>query len=148
LTRIKHRRQPGFENVHELLEEPMDLATQTHLASLRDALNYRLSELRAEVHAARRARLASGDAGTREVADRKDEAAQQQFERLGDVQEQRDVDELAQVESALRRLDAGIYGDCADCGDPIPLQRLLAQPAAQRCAGCQVIAERALAASR
>jgi len=55
----------------------MDLATQTHLTSLRDLLNYRLVELRAEVHAAQQARLESGGAGTHEVADRKDEATQQ-----------------------------------------------------------------------
>jgi len=36
--------------------------------------------------------------------------------RTGDVEMQalRDVDELAQVEAALRRLDAAAYGDCVD----------------------------------
>jgi len=126
----------------------MDLATQTHLTSLRDMLNYRLVELRAEVHAAQQSRLESGDADTHEVADRKDEATQQQLESLGDAQAQRDIDELAQVESALQRLDAGTYGDCADCGDPIPLPRLRVQPAAQRCASCQLAAEQAHAHSR
>ena len=121
----------------------MDLATQTHLKSLRDMLNYRLVELRAEVHAAQQARQESGEAGTHDVADRKDEAAQQQLESLGDVQEQRDIDELTEVEAALKRLDAGTFGNCADCGDPIPLRRLRVQPAAQRCAGCQAVAERA-----
>ena len=33
-------------------EPSMDLATQTHLTTLRDLLNYRQTELRAEVHAA------------------------------------------------------------------------------------------------
>ena len=126
----------------------MDLATQTHLKSLRDMLNYRLVELRAEVHAAQQARQESGEAGTHDVADRKDEAAQQQLESLGDVQEQRDIDELALVESALQRLDAGIYGNCADCSEPISLQRLRVQPAARRCARCQLLAERALAGKR
>jgi len=126
----------------------MDLATQTHLTSLRDLLNYRLVELRAEVHAAQQARLEPGGMGTHEVADRKDEATQQQFEDLGDLQEQRDIDELAQVESALQRLDTGTYGNCADCGDPIPLQRLRVQPAAPRCASCQLVIERAQARSR
>src|SRR5665213_2678329 len=136
LTHIKRLRRSGFENFHELSENPW--ISPTHLTSLRDLLNYRLAELRAEVHAARQARLEPGDAGTHEVADRKDEATQQQLERLGDVQEQRDIDELAQVESALRRLDAGTYGNCADCGEPIALPRLRVQPGAQRCAGCQL----------
>ena len=77
----------------------MHLATQTHLTQLRDALNYRLRELRAEVHA------------------------------------------------ALQRLDGGTYGDCADCGKPISLQRLRVQPAAQRCTPCQAAREHAVGRS-
>ena len=120
----------------------MELATQTHLHALRDALNYRLAELRAEVHAAQQARQEAGGAVVHEVADRKDDAAQQQVADVGEVQEQRDYDELAQVEAALHRLDSGTYGDCADCGEPIPLRRLQVQPAAPRCAPCQGAFER------
>ena len=126
----------------------MDLSTQTHLTTLRDLLNYRLVELRADVHAAQQDRLASDGAAAHEVADRKDEAAQQQFKGLDDAQEQRDIAELAQVESALKRLDAGIYGNCADCSEPIPLERLRVQPAAQRCARCQTAFEHAQAHAR
>jgi DnaK suppressor protein len=121
----------------------MDLPTQTHLTTLRDLLTYRLQALRAEVHAAEQAQRDPADAATHEVADRKDEAAQRLRSDLEDAQEQRDVDEMAQVEAALHRLDAGIYGDCADCGEPISLQRLLVQPAAQRCAPCQTAWEHA-----
>jgi len=86
----------------------MDVATQTHLTALRHLLTYRLHYLLAAVHAAEH-----------------------------DAQELGDVDEMALVEAALHRLDSGIYGDCADCGEPISLQRLLVQPAVQRCAPCQ-----------
>lgn len=119
----------------------MDLPTQTHLAQLRELLNYRLHELRAEVHAAQLAHQQSTGAAAREVADRKDEAAQRQSSDLDSAQEQRDLDEMHQVEAALQRLDGGVYGDCADCGEPISLQRLLVQPAAQRCAACQAVFE-------
>jgi RNA polymerase-binding protein DksA len=128
--------------------EIMDRATPAQLTTLRESLNRRLVELRAEVQAAQHARLQSGDAGTHEVADRKDEAAQRQVEGLDSAQEQRDIDELAQVESALQRLAAGSYGNCADCGDAIAPERLRVQPAAQRCAACQVAYERAQARSR
>ena len=100
----------------------MDLATQTHLTTLRTLLTERLHTLRAEAH---------------EATDRKDEATQRQLLDVDGAQERLDAAELAAVESALDRLDRGVYGDCADCGQPIALQRLLVQPAAQRCAPCQ-----------
>ena len=126
----------------------MDLTTQTHLTALRDLLNHRLTELRAEVDAAQQAWRESEAAVTPEVSDQKDGAAEQQLQGIDSAQEQRDIDELAQVELALKRLDAGTYGNCADCGEPIALQRLRVQPAAQRCANCQVAYERAQARSR
>lgn len=43
---------------------------------------------------------------------------------------------LAQVESALERLDEGTYGICEQCGRPIPVGRLFAMPSATRCARC------------
>lgn len=49
----------------------------------------------------------------------------------------RAADELAALEQALQRVADGSYGACIDCGDPIGLARLQAQPAAPRCAGCQ-----------
>ncbi len=121
----------------------MQFGTQTHLTTLRDMLTYRLADLRAEVHAAQQARLAQGDA-VREVTDRKDEAESSREGLTGDAQQARDEAELQQVEAALARLDAGRYGDCEDCGDPIPLARLMAQPAANRCAVCQIAAEHRL----
>ena len=122
----------------------MDPATQIHLTKPRDLLTFRLLASRAEVHAAEQAQRELTGASSHEVTDRKDEATQRQLSDLGGAQEQRDLDEMAQVEAALQRLDTGTYGDCADCGEPISLQRLLAQPAAQRCAPCQVAFEHAL----
>jgi RNA polymerase-binding transcription factor DksA len=115
----------------------MDVSTQTHLARLREMLLYRQHELDTEIRAAELARKEPAPASEHEVTDQKDEAVQRQSQELGEAQEQRDIDELALVQAALRRLDAGTYGDCADCGNAIPLQRLLVQPAALRCAACQ-----------
>ncbi len=115
---------------------------------LREQLNRRLHELRAEVHAAHLARQATDTLDPHEVGDRKDEAARHQFDDLGDAQEQRDIDELASVVAAMQRLDAGTYGECTDCGEPIPPQRLQVQPAAQRCAPCQTAHEEEASRSR
>src|SRR6478672_2329812 len=105
----------------------MDLPTQAHLKTLRDLLSYRLGELRGDVHAAEQERQADAAEGGQGVADRKDEATRGQAAALSGQQEERDRQEMSQVEAALRRLDAGTYGDCAGCGEPIPLQRLLVQ---------------------
>ena len=43
---------------------------------------------------------------------------------------------LAQVEAALARLDAGTYGVCSVCGQPIPPARLEVRPAATTCVAC------------
>ena len=44
---------------------------------------------------------------------------------------------LARIEQALRRLDEGRYGRCAECGDAIAVRRLLALPFAVRCLDCE-----------
>jgi DnaK suppressor protein len=121
----------------------MELATQTHLTKLRDLLAFRQKELRAEIHAAALARGEAAGGESHEVGDRKDEAARHSLSDVDAAQDQRDLDELAQVEAALHRLDAATYGDCPDCGEPIQLQRLLVQPAALRCAPCQAAHEHA-----
>ena len=46
------------------------------------------------------------------------------------------VDHLAEVEAAIRRLDAGTYGTCEVCGDAIPAGRLEVRPMARTCVGC------------
>ena len=43
------------------------------------------------------------------------------------------ADQRGQVEAALARLDAGTYGTCVDCGQPIPDARLEVRPEAARC---------------
>jgi DnaK suppressor protein len=41
--------------------------------------------------------------------------------------------ELAEVDRALTKLDAGTYGRCETCGEPIAPARLEAMPAARFC---------------
>ncbi len=118
----------------------MDLATQTHLRTIRAALLYRQSEL----HAAQRP-PATQDGVGHEVSDQKDQAAQQASTAVDDEALRMEQEEAGRIEQALQRLDAGRFGDCQDCGEPIAWQRLQVQPAALRCASCQAAQERALA---
>jgi RNA polymerase-binding transcription factor DksA len=117
----------------------MDIHTQTHLTTIRNLLSYRQHELRTEVHAEELARR--GDA-VNGLSDRKDDAVRLSQGDVAELQERRDLDELAAVERALARLDQGCYGDCLQCGEAIALERLLAQPAAECCVACQSATER------
>ena len=49
----------------------------------------------------------------------------------------REATELEAVNDALTRMEAGNYGNCADCGAPIGQQRLAAWPTALHCINCE-----------
>lgn len=117
----------------------MDLHTQSQLPALRQWLQYRQSELQAEVRAATENRR--DEQRDAEVRDNKDEADLQQGLASADLQLARDLAELQDVEDALGRLSAGTYGDCASCGAAISAARLNVQPAARMCAACQTALE-------
>ena len=46
------------------------------------------------------------------------------------------VGELAGLDAALERVEAGTYGVCGSCGTAIPRERLRLLPAAVLCVGC------------
>lgn len=118
--------------------------TAPTLAQLRDQLFGRRNQLRAEIAGADRAatEASAGATGIDDVRDTKDAADQMANIEVDAAQRRRDSDELKLVEAALQRFDARTYGDCTECGEPIPLGRLQVQPAAPRCARCQAEAER------
>ncbi len=49
---------------------------------------------------------------------------------------------LYRVDEAMRRIEAGEYGKCENCGEDIPFSRLLVVPTARTCVVCQEEAER------
>jgi len=116
----------------------MNVDTQTHLTVLRGMLVFELNEAKAELRALHRDSAALLiDGRERETTDRKEDAAAGQEFEATDAAIERLAREVAQCESALQRLDQERYGDCVDCGEPIAWPRLMAQPAAERCAACQ-----------
>jgi RNA polymerase-binding transcription factor DksA len=52
------------------------------------------------------------------------------------------LDRAAALDEALHRLQAGLYGICIACNEPIPHKRLRALPEALLCTRCQEEAER------
>ena len=50
--------------------------------------------------------------------------------------------ELDEIDAAQARLEAGMFGVCERCSQPIPLDRLRAMPTAHYCIPCQFREER------
>src|SRR5512147_1226538 len=50
------------------------------------------------------------------------------------------VQQIAEIEAALQRLEAGTYGICVSCGEPIGEGRLKVRPAATQCRDCAELA--------
>jgi len=80
--------------------------------------------------------------------DTDDEAAAESATTMDIAHVARNAEELAIVDAALARVEAGDYGCCLDCGDDIARDRLAANPAASRCTECQERSERAVLAAR
>ncbi len=99
----------------------------------RQKLLSRQSELRARFGAA----FAPDADHPPEVHDFKDVASQESLLAVDEVTEAHAAQELSRIAAALRSIDAGSYGICHDCGEPIAEGRLLALPSAALCAGCQ-----------
>ena len=49
---------------------------------------------------------------------------------------------LGNIEAALKRIEAGTYGICENCGKPINMERLEAMPWVTLCIDCKRLAER------
>src|SRR6187551_3381274 len=125
------------------MKPPSDRLSPAQLAELEAALRARERELRADVAAKLRTQDDPRLVGLRNRMEETDDWAAADAMAAQDIAlVSRDLTELANVEQALARLDEGSYGECADCGNPIPYARLVAYPAAKRCVACQERTER------
>lgn len=115
-----------------------DGPTANEHAALRHRLEARREEL---LDSVRRELLASDDERYVDLAGRVyDVADAGSADLLVDLQLasiDQHIEELRDIEAALRRLAERSYGICEDCGDQIPLARLEAYPTARRCHRCQ-----------
>lgn len=60
----------------------------------------------------------------------------------------RALDQIAEIDAAIGRLDDGTYGVCVRCGQPVGQGRLAARPAATTCVRCARLSVRASLATR
>src|SRR5215469_12178745 len=117
--------------------------SEAELDEVRAELTREIAELRAGIAKAESAIAERmGDA----VADAGDDPADagaktfQREQELALTQNSREL--LAQNERALVRIDAGTYGVCESCGQPIGKARLQAFPRATLCVACKQREER------
>ena len=117
--------------------------TDREIAELRDQLAAEAAALRADIERAETdiaSRLgdAVGDAG-----DDQADVGAKTFEREHELALTHNARELlAQNERAIARIDAGTYGTCESCGEPIGKARLQAFPRATLCVSCKQREER------
>ncbi len=117
--------------------------TETEVTQLRGELAAEVAALRADIDRAE-ADVASrlgdsvGDAG-----DDQADVGAKTFEREHELALTHNARELlAQNERALARIEAGTYGTCESCGEPIGKARLQAFPRATLCVTCKQREER------
>ena len=61
------------------------------------------------------------------------EISQSSLQKIG----KRELYLLKKIDYALKKIDAGHYGECESCGEPIAVARLNARPVAQLCIDCK-----------
>jgi DnaK suppressor protein len=108
--------------------------TSTRTATLRQGLLDRRRQLQSEI--AERVRT-NREAKSRDVGDMLDSSDADVQSGMEFTLLQMKTETLANIDRALTRVEAGQYGDCAECGDAIAERRLLAVPFAVRCHECE-----------
>jgi DnaK suppressor protein len=108
------------------------------LARYRDRLRAQLAEL--TQHGAETVHDLSD--GSEELPDPNDRATRESV--VGSELRMRDRDRklMTKIEAALARIDAGAFGLCTSCGEPISAARLEARPVTELCIDCKREAER------
>lgn len=106
--------------------------TTEQLAPIREVLLRRRRELVDSHHA--QARDLAEEQSRAPVAEEEEAAAQQHAQFIEASVREGDHWELVRVDQAIARIDAGIYGLCDECEEPIPIERLAILPYTRLCA--------------
>ncbi|WP_194721549.1 TraR/DksA family transcriptional regulator [Noviherbaspirillum malthae] len=114
----------------------MSNLTHEQTAELRKMLDERYAALNDEVHREVNEKDEFIEVAS-EVPDPGDASFANLAVDLGNAAVTRDLAELRAIEAARGRMENGMYGDCVDCENEIPFERLKVQPTAERCAPCQ-----------
>lgn len=109
--------------------------------ALRDRLEAKQQDIMAMYKRDLKVGQETSDDGTEDIVDRANNAYHRELMfSLSDGERQL----LLQVQEALKRFDAGSYGACVHCAEPIAMPRLQAVPWARYCIDCQELQEKGL----
>lgn len=113
------------------------MSTASHAAFKKQLLEQR-AVVMAQLSALRGGDIGRVQASAEHFTETQDSRAQVNTEReLEFALDEHESAELAAINAALGRIEAGSYGQCTDCGVQIPEARLHAAPEAPRCIACQ-----------
>lgn len=112
---------------------------RTRLTQERERIQGDLNDLDAEIATLGMGQQTEGGGAGNHLADDATDIAEQERDLalIGTLQER-----MREVERALDQLDAGTYGICNNCNQPIAPERLEARPFATLCINCQSQADR------
>lgn len=109
---------------------------QAHDAGRREALRQMLESRRREIQDNLRS-LRESLPADHEVKDAEEQSVDDFVQDVDFTLMQMKSETLSKIDEALRRVDRGTYGQCAECSAPIAAARLRALPFATLCRDCQ-----------
>ena len=107
-----------------------------HEKRMNDARQALLARQKKLVHRRNETLNAESELLEPEIRDSEDRAVNQSAAVVLDALSEAELGELRSIKAALARIEAGIYGACVACGQPIDRQRLELLPAASHCRAC------------
>jgi DnaK suppressor protein len=127
---------------YSITNEGSELITSQETASYRQQLQDLRSALLAQIADQRGGSRSRAEVAAEHFMQTEDSRAQVSTAReLEFAINEHGTAELAALDAALGRLDAGTFGQCTDCGGAIARARLRAMPEAPRCLSCQAKTE-------
>lgn len=99
----------------------------TDFSAAKATLEARRAALQARIDAAEAALDQPGDPNI------EDQATDRQGDEAMEAMETAALQEIGDIDAALARITAGVYGRCVACGERIPRERLAAIPHAAAC---------------
>ena len=123
-----------------MLKRTSTAAKKRRLDDLRRMLEGRRAQLAHDVQERIRSVRSEG-LGDRDVVDAAESSEVDSQGEIGFALIQLKSETLKMIDTALRRIEQGDYGDCFECGREIAEARLRALPFAVRCRDCEAVRE-------